>query len=211
VISPARLQELLAILHSGSPMLQDQAREELRFNAGPELVEPLIGLLSLKRPGKSVWVVEVLAELGDRRALLPLLQLQSDLGLAAHNQKDAYSVEHDLPGRLAYAVESLSKRFIEQVTPEDIGYLLTMLQRARGRHTFLDIAGRAVEKLADANPTPELADVLPYFEGVWGIPLSFWRIRRKLKKALQSSLPIPAHTVTEQDGLPIPVHSLSED
>ncbi|WP_309714587.1 hypothetical protein, partial [Armatimonas sp.] len=100
-----------------------------------------------------------------------------------------------------------SQDFIEQVNPEDIPYILTLLQRARGRHAFLNLAGRAVEKLIETNPTPELADVLPYFEGFWGIPFSFLRIRRKLKKALQSDLPIPATQPSTQEDLPIPTRN----
>ena len=207
MISPERLRELLKILNGESPMLAAQARQELRANAGPELVEPLIGLLSLEESGQSFWVVETLTEIGDRRALLPLLQLQSDLVLAAHTQKQAYQLEYNLPQTIDYAVESLSDRFIAQVNPEDIPYILTLLQRARGRHAFLNLAGRAVEKLTDTNPTPELTDVLPYFEGFWGIPFSFLRIRRKLKKALQSDLPIPATQPSTQEDLPIPTRN----
>jgi hypothetical protein len=56
---------------------------------------------------------------------------------------------------LSSTIESLSQHFIEHVTPEDIPYILTLLQRARGRHTFLTLAGRAVEKLIETQPTPE--------------------------------------------------------
>ena len=212
MISPERLRELCRILEADSPMLKRQARQELVLNAGPEIIERLIRLLSQDEAVQTVvCVIEALGKIADRRALIPLLKLESDLRLAESKAERYYEIDYNLPVILSNTIESLSQDFIEQVRPEDIPYILTLLQRARGWHTFLNLAGRAVEKLADTNPTPELADVLPYFEGFWGIPFSFLRIRRKLKKALQSDLPIPAIPPHSSVDLPLPVQSFAKD
>ena len=207
MISPERLRELFQILNGSSPMLAAQARQELALSAGPEAVEPLVGLLSRENLEQSLWVVEILERLRDRRALLPLLELHDDLLRSGTHQNRVSNQEYALGSALVSALEVGEESFTVQLTSEDIPYILTLLQRARGRHAFLNLAGRAVEKLVETNPTPELADVLPYFEGFWGIPFSFLRIRRKLKKALQSNLPIPATPPSTQEDLPIPARN----
>ncbi len=132
-------------------------------------------------------LAELLADLGDCRALLELVRLGPSL---------------DEP--LLRLVEALRTKD----TPEVREALMAALQVLRLDKPLsrggLAIA-RALLAHAERNPGPELRAALPLLEPGFGIPLEFFKLQRRLKALLtKRNFPIPANAAKTTEDLPIP-------
>jgi hypothetical protein len=164
------------------------------------LVVPVVSYKNLLR------LAELLAEFNDPRSLWPLLQV-SQLTSIVNRQGSDY---------LGNVLEVMARR----AETEDIQALIFELMRARPQWKIIsssevmaqditDVA-KALIRVAERDPKPELRAALPFLKPSLQTPVSFIALHRRLKAALASaSLSIPVTVSQRTEGLPIPVEEVA--
>lgn len=203
VATPDDIPGLIQTLRSTSHALRSSATAKL-ITLGSDAVPALIEALVLASPLVRYRAVEALGQIGDARAVEPLLKLRK-------------TFDTDILQAVNAALPVLARHLATTPRPTEIPQLIALV-----RHLRFDAecqaaavsAALALETLAQTQPTPALRGALKWLKSPWApLPPSFKEARNRIENATAQwkDLPLIADAPPEvAENLPLPASNESK-
>ncbi|WP_309714589.1 HEAT repeat domain-containing protein [Armatimonas sp.] len=201
--TPDDIPGLIQTLRSSNHTLREAATAKL-IGLGRDAVPALLEALSLDSPLARYRAVEALGQVGDARAVEPLLKLRKTLDM-------------DILESVNKALPVLARHLAERPTSTEIPQLIALIQHLRfdaQTQSAAIAAAKALETLAHTHPTPQLRGALKWLKSLWApLPADFKEARKVIEEATKQwkDLPLVADAPQETtENLPRPASNESE-
>ena len=203
IATPDDIPGLIQTLRSSNHTLREAATAKL-IGLGRDAVPALLEALNLDSPLARYRAVEALGQIGDARAVEPLLKLRKTLDM-------------DILESVNKALPVLARHLAERPTPPETPQLIALVRHLRFDATLQPAAisaARALEILARNEPTPQLRGALKWLKSLWApLPAEFKDAREAIEEATKQwkDLPIIADAPPEvTKNLPRPASNESK-